>query len=158
MAAEASEAREAEESAGAAEDSGEGTSEQLDEPVRKRAKMSETTAASRVSEPDPLFSVLMDKVEEMDRHDAAADAREVRYSSAMSAIVPCILCPPQVDMKARQGPYSSDHCGWSVGGMAEGTEGLGRGVLPGEDGLVSRGAGIAQSDGRCADAASRTDA
>ena len=91
-------------------DSGEGTSEQLDVTrVRKRAR-----TCQRQQQPHgslsltPLFSVLMDKVEEMDRHDAAAERpRGEPYSSAMSAIVPCILCPPQVDMKARQGPWTA---------------------------------------------------
>ncbi|CAL5228043.1 g11107 [Coccomyxa viridis] len=70
------EAREAGESAGAAHKSGESTSEQSCARVKKKARTSETTAASRVSQPDSLIALLMHKVEEMDQYDAAANARE----------------------------------------------------------------------------------
>ena len=87
MAADVCEAREAGESAGAAHKSGASTSEQSCARVKKKARTSETTAASRVSQPDSLIALLMHKVEEMDQYDAAANAREVSHSRAMSALV-----------------------------------------------------------------------
>ncbi|BDA44361.1 hypothetical protein COCOBI_18-1150 [Coccomyxa sp. Obi] len=61
---------------GLAEDSEEGSSEQSTGAANKKARTPKTPGASRLSKPDHSFSQLMHRLEESERHQAAADARE----------------------------------------------------------------------------------
>jgi hypothetical protein len=66
-------------------DSYEASSEQSTGVATKKAKTPKTPGASRLSKPDHSFSQLMHRLEEMERHQTAADAREVRHSAAIQA-------------------------------------------------------------------------
>ena len=78
---------------GAAEESGECSSKGASLHAKKKARKSEATAASRVSEPDRLFSDLMQKLEGMERQSAAELAREVRMSAAVLPFpYACLWC------------------------------------------------------------------
>ena len=74
---------------GPAEESRNCSSEQSSHSVKKKARKSEATAALRVSEPDLRFSDLMQRLEEMERQNAAELAREVRYTAAV-LLFPCV--------------------------------------------------------------------
>ena len=68
---------------GLTDDSGEDSSELSTGSAYKKAKTPKTPGASRLSKPDHTFSQLMHRLKEMDRHQAAADAREVSQNAAI---------------------------------------------------------------------------
>ena len=89
---------------GLAYHSGEGSSEHSTGTAKKKAK---TPSASRLSKLDHTFSQLMHGFEEMDRHQAAADAREVRHSTAIHA---ASLCMPEVVKRPVKGVITLKTC------------------------------------------------
>ena len=92
---------------GLADDSGEGSSEHSTGTAKKKAKTPKTPSALRLSKPDHTFSQLMHRFEEMDRHQAAADAREVRHSAAIQA---ASMCMPEVFKRPVKGVITLNTC------------------------------------------------